>query len=489
MSPPPVPEPPVRHVVVVGAGIAGLAAAHALRQRGGTRLRVTVLEATGTVGGKLRVADFAGVPVDEGAESMLARRPEGLALARAAGLGSQLVHPATSSARIWTRGHLRPLPGGHVLGIPGDLSSLAASRILTAGELARVSLDRLLPRTPYGDGSPDADVAVGRYVAARLGRSVVDRLVEPLLGGVYAGQADNLSFNAAVPQIARAARSSRSLISAARQVQAGALGTATPVFASVRGGLGRLPQNLANRLVSEYGVALRTGAPVRELHRTSTGWRLVLGLTRAPQQLEADAVVLAVPGAAAGRLLTDLAPDAAAQTAAIEYASVAIATLAFPRSAFPEAFPGSGFLVPPVDARTVKAATFSTTKWGWYGELAADLVVVRLSIGRHREEEQLQRDDAELVAAASADLAAAVGVRGRPLDARVSRWGGGLPQYAVGHLGRIARIRRGLASQPTLTVCGAAYDGVGIPACIASGEAAAVRVLDALANGENGRHG
>lgn len=460
---------------------------------------MTLVEAASTVGGKLRVREFAGVPVDDGAESMLARRPEGLALVRAAGLERDLVHPATSTARIWTRGRLRPLPAGQVFGVPADLSGLAASRVLTAPELARVPLDWVLPRTPYGDpnatgaasgevAAEDADVAVGHYAAARLGRAVVDRLVEPLLGGVYAGQADNLSLNAALPQLAAAARSSRSLLAAARTVRSGSPGGGTPLFASLRGGLGRLPQELAARLVQEAGVRLRLGGPVRELRRTPEGWRLVLDSARAAQQMDADAVVLAVPAAPASRLLADLAPDAAAQIAGIEYASVAIVTLAFARSSFPAGLPGSGFLVPPIDRRTVKAATFSTTKWGWYADLDPEVVVVRLSVGRHREEEQLQRDDGELVRAAAADLEVAVGVRGRPLDARVSRWGGGLPQYAVGHLARVARIRAGLATQPGLAVCGAAYDGVGIPACVASGEAAAARVLDGLVSGENDRH-
>ena len=193
---------PVRHVVVVGGGIAGLAAAWTLHEeagRGGPALRVTVLEATGQVGGKLRVSDLAGVAVDEGAESLLLRRPEAVDLARAAGLGADLEDAATTSASVWTRGRMLPLPRATVMGVPSDLRSLAASGLLTGRELSRVPVDSWLPRTRTGD-----DVSVGRYVAARMGRAVVDRLVEPLLGGVYAGRADDLSLEATLPQLGAA---------------------------------------------------------------------------------------------------------------------------------------------------------------------------------------------------------------------------------------------------------------------------------------------
>ena len=211
---------PVRHVVVVGGGIAGLAAAWSLHEeagRGGPPLRVTVLEATGQVGGKLRVSDLAGVAVDEGAESLLLRRPEAVALARAAGLGSDLEDAATTSASVWTRGRMHPLPRATVMGVPSDLRSLAASGLLTGRELSRVPVDSWLPRTRIGD-----DISVGRYVAARMGRAVVDRLVEPLLGGVYAGRADDLSLEATLPQLAPQARRERSLLAAARASRAAA---------------------------------------------------------------------------------------------------------------------------------------------------------------------------------------------------------------------------------------------------------------------------
>jgi oxygen-dependent protoporphyrinogen oxidase len=210
----------------------------------------------------------------------------------------------------------------------------------------------------------------------------------------------------------------------------------------------------------------------------------VVGPTRAPEVVTADLVVLATPARATARLLGGVAPGAAMALSRIESASMAIVTLAFHVRSFPEVA-GSGFLVPPVDGRAIKASTFSFAKWEWIresGAAAADQVVVlRCSLGRHREEQALQHSDEELVTIVLGDLADAIGLSTRPVDAHVQRWGGALPQYAVGHLDRVATVWRGLEAQPGLAVCGSAYDGVGIPACIASAEKAAAKVVGDLA--------
>jgi protoporphyrinogen/coproporphyrinogen III oxidase len=460
-----------RHVAVVGGGIAGLAAALFLARHGGDALRVTVLEASPRIGGKLSVSEVAGIPVDEGAEALLVRRPEGAELVRLAGLGDELVAPVTMAASVWSAGALRPVPSGHVMGVPGDLRALAASGLLSLRGLGRVPLDHLLPQTPVDD-----DVAIGRYVTARLGREVVDRLLEPLLGGVYAGHADELSLDATVPQLSQAVRSSRSLIDGVRRVIAANPGNGEPVFNALTGGMGRLPAAVA----AASGAEVRTGTTVRGLRRTSAGWRLTTGPAREPEHVDADAVVLALPARPAGRLLADEVPAASAQLAGIDYASVAIVTLALPRSAFPRPLRGSGFLVPPVEGRVVKAVTYSSRKWGWLADADPDTVIVRLSIGRYGEEHDLQRTDQELAAAARAELADALGVRGEPIDTRVTRWGGSLPQYAIGHRHRVAGVRAAVAQVPGLAVCGAAYDGVGIPACVATARTAAESVLRGL---------
>jgi protoporphyrinogen/coproporphyrinogen III oxidase len=466
-------RPGTYHVTVVGGGIAGLATAYFLGRDGGPGLRVSVLEAASTLGGKLRVDEVAGLPVDSGAEALLARRPEGLDLVAAAGLGDEIVTPATIAATIWARTRLLPLPGGHLMGVPTGLAPVARSGLLSRAAVTRVALDRVLPRTPV-----EGDVTVGRYVAARMGRAVVDYLVEPLLGGVYAGHADRLSLEMTIPALASAARAERSLIVAARRTVRDAKSVASgPVFAGVRGGLGRLPVAVARA----SGAAVHTGTIVRDLRRTATGWQLVAGPTGA-KVLEADAVVLAVSAPSAARLLEPEVPAAAAPLRTVEYGGIAIVALAFPRTAFSALPHGSGFLVPPVDGsalgRTIKAATYSSLKWGWLAEADPGTVVVRTSIGRHGEEENVAtRTDTELIAASVRDLGQAVGVHGKPIDARVTRWPQALPQYAVGHRRAVELTRQAVAAVPGLAVCGAAYDGVGIPACVASARMAADRIL------------
>ncbi|MGW0609349.1 protoporphyrinogen oxidase [Streptomyces sp. NPDC002788] len=446
-------------VVVIGAGIAGLAAAHRLLERGA---RVTVLEAADRVGGKLLPGEIAGARVDFGAESMLARRPEAVALAREVGLADRLQPPATATASIWTRGALRPMPKGHVMGVPGTAAAL--SGVLSEEGLARIDRDAELPRTEVGD-----DVAVGEYVAARLGREVVDRLVEPLLGGVYAGDAYGISMRSAVPQLFQAARSHTSLTEGVREIQAKAAAARQtgPVFMGLRGGVGTLPLAVAES-VRERGGEILTGTPVTELRRTPEGaWQVASG----DRAWQADAVVVATPASAAARLLRSETPEAAAELGSVEYASMALVTLAYRRAetALPD---GSGFLVPPVDGRTIKASTFASQKWGWIADENPDLVVLRTSVGRYGETEILQRDDAGLVDVSRHDLKAATGLDATPVATRVTRWDGGLPQYPVGHHARVARIREHVARLPGLAVCGAPYDGVGIPACIASAYAA-----------------
>ncbi|MGH3151172.1 MAG: protoporphyrinogen oxidase [Streptosporangiaceae bacterium] len=487
------------HVVIVGGGIAGLAAAFFLRDEA---VRVTVLEGSTRLGGKLSVSEIAGVPVDEGAEALLVTRPEGTALIAEAGLAGDRVVPGPTSSAIWTLGALRPLPRRQFMGVPSDLAELARSGVLTEAGLARADRDLELPPT-----GRDGDVPVAGYVGARFGAEVVDRLVDPLLGGVYAGRSAELSFDATMPALAAASRRYRSLAEAAGSllpappaappvpapVPAGgppvapAAGTRSggSVFTTLAGGLGLLPAFLAKA----SGAEIRTTAMVRELSALPApgpGWRLTVGSAAAAEQVEADAVILAVPARPAGRLLAGVPGAAAAVTgfAEISYASMAIVTLAYPRSAFPgpglAALGWSGYLVPAVDGRAVKAVTFSTVKWPHLVGAASGaepLEIVRCSVGRIGEEALLQRDDGELAALAAAELAEATGVRGAPVASRVTRWGGGLPQYTVGHLDRVARIRASVASQPGLAVCGAAYDGVGIPACVATARAAAGQVL------------
>jgi protoporphyrinogen/coproporphyrinogen III oxidase len=486
------------HVVIVGGGIAGLAAAFFLKDE---PVRVTVLEGSPRLGGKLSVSEIAGVAVDEGAEALLVTRPEGTGLIAQAGLHDERVDPGTTSSAIWTLGALRPLPRRQFMGVPSDMAELARSGVLTGEGVARASRDLDLPPTVR-----DGDVPVAGYVGARFGAEVVDRLVDPLLGGVYAGRSEELSFDATLPALAGASRRYRSLAEAARSllpapapVPAGGreearAGTRSggSVFTTLAGGLGALPDVLAKA----SGAEIRTSSMVRRLSRGPADQRvrrLIVGSAAAEEYVEADAVILAVPARPAGRLLAGVPGASAAVTAfgEISYASMAIVTLAYPRSAFPgaglAALGWSGYLVPAVDGRAVKAVTFSTVKWPHLGATSArgpePLEIVRCSVGRIGEEAVLQRADDDLAALAATELAEATGVRGAPVARRVTRWGGALPQYSVGHLDRVARIRETVASQPGLAVCGAAYDGVGVPACVATAQAAAGQVMAFLTTG------
>ena len=487
------PEQDLPVVAIIGAGIAGLAAAFFLR---GEPVRVVVLEGARQTGGKLSVAEVAGCRVDVGAEALLARRPEGTGLVRAAGLGDDLRSPGTTAARIWSRGAMHRLPARQYMGVPADTGELGQTGLLSAEGLERAAREPGLAPTHR-----DGDVSVQGYVAARFGQEIVDRLVDPLLGGVYAGRSEELSFEATLPGLAQASRTHASLAGAAASLlppppanpppgggSPSAGRPASPVrpavFTTLAGGLGVLPPALA----AASGADVRTGAMVRELVRTPRGWRLTIGSAHAPQYLDADAVILALPGRPASRLLGGVpgAGAAAAALGGISYASMAIVTLAYPDTAFPQLPEGSGYLVPAVDGRPVKAVTFSSVKWPHLRDRAGGLVFVRCSVGRIGEEAILQRDDGELAALAAADLAAATGVRGAPADVLVTRWGGALPQYTVGHLDRVARIQASLAAQPGLAACGAAYAGVGIPACIATARAAVDQAMAGLRAGVSG---
>ena len=463
------------HVVVIGGGIAGLAAAFFLKDE---PVRVTVLEGSPRLGGKLSVSDVAGVPVDEGAEALLARRPEGIALITATGLGGDLVPAGVTSSAIYTRGAMRALPRRQFMGVPADMDELAATGVVSAEGVARARLESRAAGEP-------GDVSVTQYIGARLGAEIVDRLVDPLLGGVYAGRSEELSFEATLAPLAAAARQHPTLTEAVTSLLPDAPDDPTsdnskkpaPMFVSLTTGIGALPDAVAKASNAD----VRVNAMVRELTRTEAGWRLTVGSAADPEYLVADAVIVTVPAAPASRLLSRTVPAASAPLSEIPYASMAIITLAYRAEDFPSQ-PRSGYLVPAVDGRAVKAVTFSTVKWPHLTR-HAPAHVVRCSIGRVGETALLQRDDKDLARLAAAELADAVGITATSVAQRVTRWGGALPQYNVGHLDRVARIRAAVGEQPGLAVAGAAYDGIGIPACIATAQAAARQVAGYLAGG------
>jgi protoporphyrinogen/coproporphyrinogen III oxidase len=481
-------------VAVVGGGISGLAAAHRLRTLLGPAAHIEVLEQRGRIGGVLHTVDFAGVAFDVGAEAFLARRPEVPALLAELGLTDVLVHPTGAAASVRAAGRTGPLPAGTLLGVPTSAARLDG--LLSDGGLAAVAAE---PERPLS-WDPGGDVALGGLLRSRFGDEIADRLADPLLGGVYAGRVDALGLRATVPALATALDAGAPSLTAAADTattppaspanrsgespeRAGrvpqtdrvsrANGPFSPIFGAVRGGYRVLLEALAAASRAE----VRLGTTVRELQRREGGWRLVLGPTTAPEALDVDAVVLAVPAPAAARLLGGSAPVAARAAGEIELASSVVVALAF-RAEDAASLPStSGVLVAADEPLAVKAFTHSSNKWAHLAE--GGLVRLRASLGRFGEAATLQVDDAELLARARTDLEALTGITAAPVATHVQRWGGGLPQYAVGHLDRVRAVEESLPAG--LAVAGSALHGVGVPACIATGRVAAERVAAALA--------
>jgi oxygen-dependent protoporphyrinogen oxidase len=451
-------------LVVVGAGITGLAGAFEWRRRRPDD-EIVVLEAGNRIGGKLRRDELAGHWCDTGPEAVLARVPEAVALIEALGLGDRMVSPATTQASVVLPDGRHPLPAGTLLGVPASADGLDG--LLSPAGVARVRAEADLPPLHV-----EGDVAVGALLRERLGDEVVDRLVEPLLGGVYAGRADQLSLVSTMPQLAAelpAAGSVLGAAAAARDAGARSRGDVDgPVFATVADGLGALPE----ALVAAAGADVRLGTPAHGLRRTAGGFELAVGAAAFPEALAADAVLVTAPAPKAARLLGELVPAAVEPLHGIPYASTAVVAMAFPAQ---DVDAGSGLLVPPVTGRLVKGVTVSSAKWP---HLALDdVLLVRASVGRFRDEAQLQRPDDELTAAVVADVADLLGLdRPEPVATRLVRWGGGLPQYLVGHADRVDAIRAAVSEVPGLAIAGAAFRGVGLPACIRD----AHHALDAL---------
>jgi oxygen-dependent protoporphyrinogen oxidase len=418
-------------VAVVGGGIAGLAAAHQLTEHG---FETVLFESTDRVGGKLRLETVGDMTLDVGAEAILARRSEGVELARSVGLAGDLVHPATIQASILAAGALQPLPRT-VMGIPTGPVDFA------------VVEQRSVPL-------PDHDISVAEYVRQRAGEEVLDRLVAPLLGGVYAGDPERLSLAAAGEQLKLLGADPVAVAAKVPEPDG------SPVFAGIVGGVGRLAAALESQLPD-----VRTGVVVRGLERGDDGWTL----RTSTGDERADAVILATPAPATSRLLAEVAARSSFALADVTVASVVIVTFVFDTELDLQ---GSGFLVAPSEPVTIKASTFSSNKWSWVSRPGR--TIVRASLGRAGE--PMLYDDGTMTELALADLRAVLGALPSPSASHVQRWGGGLPQYAVGHLTMLDTIDGELRSLRGLAVAGATYRGVGIPAVIASARTAVEKV-------------
>jgi oxygen-dependent protoporphyrinogen oxidase len=459
------------HVAVVGGGISGLAAAHRLRMLLGPDAKITVIEQSDRLGGKLRTTELAGVRFDVGAEAFLHRKPEAQELITEIGLRDHVVHPTEAKASVHAAGRTHQLPAHTFMGVPASVETVR--HMLSSEGALRVEMEPTLPPIELRGG----DVAVGALMKDRFGPEIADRLVSPLLGGVYAGRADELGLRATMPQIATLLdKGVGSLLAAAATMMPAPpqpRAARPPVFASLRNGV----QSLVDRLAEVAKPVVRLGLPVRVLSWQGDGWRLEIGSAATPEYLECDGVVLAVPAPSARKLLAEIAPQVSAAYGKVEVASMAVVALALPPGT--ELPDRSGVLIAEgeryrdrITPFTAKAFTFSSRKWSHYGEP----VILRGSVGRHGETALLQRSDADLVKAVRNDLYELTGIRAEPIDYVVQRWGGGLPQYGVGHLDLVDTIERGIGDVPGLAVAGATLHGVGVPACIATADAAAARV-------------
>jgi oxygen-dependent protoporphyrinogen oxidase len=465
-----------RSIAVVGAGITGLAAAVELA-RLDPDADIQVFEASDRVGGKILTTGFAGRPVDCGADAFLARVPEGIELCRRLGLADHLVSPASRHAYVYSRNALRPFPAGTVLGVPTDLDVLAESGIVSPAGVERAAADLTMGGDPLR-----ADRSVGDLVRERLGDEVFERLVAPLLSGVNAGDADQLSVEAGAPQLAAAVREQPSLITGLRAQVSGATDPDAPVFFGLPGGTQTLTDTLAAQ-AGRAGIAIHLQAGVRSMASTADGARYRLhvgdgadgGDSRA---VDVDAVVLATPDFVTARLLEHLAPDVASGLAAVDYASVVMVALAVPRSAIGRDLDGSGFLVAQPEGLVLTACSWASSKWAHLDD--GDTAILRASAGRADDRRALELGDDELIEALLADLGTTMALDGRPSAIRVTRWLDALPQFRPGHLDRVAEWRAQLATdRPGLVTAGAGIEGLGLPACIRQAWGAAAQLAPA----------
>ncbi len=460
----------VHSVAVVGGGISGLATALAILD-GPDDVAVTVYEADQRVGGRIDASPFAGLPhVDAGADAFLARVPEAVALATRVGLGEQLVSPEPVGAAVWHDG-LHPIPDGLLLGLPGRLRPMATTGLLSWKGKLRAAVEPLLPRTPTAHDS------IGELVRARFGDEVHDRLVDALVGSIYAADTDRFSL-AEVPQLAALADGNRSLLLAARRQrrQAGtATAAASPVFAAPRGGIASLVGAVADA-VTAAGGDIRCGAPVAGLERSDEGGWTVDDSGGGPPARH-DAVVLASPARASAPLLAAAAPQATELLSAAETADVIMVTLHVPADEWPDRLRGlSGYLVPKPDQRLVTAASFGSQKWAhWRPPAGGELL--RVSLGRDGMP-VLHLSDDEVVEAVLTDLHRHLGVAFSPIEVRITRWPAAFAQYRPHHGRWVDAVDRALPGGVFVT--GAGYRGIGIPACVRDAHRTAARASEQL---------
>jgi protoporphyrinogen/coproporphyrinogen III oxidase len=451
--------------VVVSGGIAGLAAARRLEALL-PDASVVLVEKDGRLGGKIVTERTEGFVIEGAPDSFLSRKERGVGLCEELGLGDELVGRRPENARSFVRrgAELLALPEGLTGMIPTDLRALEASELLSVEGRARLAAE---PEIPPEQGGEDESVA--SFVSRRLGREAYEAFVEPLMTGIYGGDGEQLSLAATFPNLRAFELEHGSLLRGLSAQPASE--SRLPPFVTLAAGMDRLVTALVGSLErtelvvgsAASGVSRGSGGYVVELHDGTT--------------IEADGVVIATPAFATADLLTALDADLAALHAEIPYASSAIVTMAYPLDEVSSPLDGYGYVVPSAEGSDVLACTWTSSKWA--GRAPEGVALLRVYAGRFGGRDVTADSDDELVALARAEVRP-LGIAGEPMLARVQRWPRGMPQYVLGHPGRLEKIDAALEGHPGLALAGAAYQGVGIPDCIRSGERAAQSVAQAL---------
>lgn len=466
----------MRNVVVVGGGITGLACAHAL-ERAALPADAKVFEGSTRLGGNIFTLSHNGFVIDAGPDSWVAAKPHATRLAREVGLGNELIGTRDEARKVFIvwKGQLHPMPAGSVLGIPTEWKPFATTTLFGLDAKARAGLDLIVPKKHFG---ADEDESIGAFVSRRLGSEMAERLVSPLLGGIFAGDADQLSVRACIPQLFEAEQKHGSLIRAMRALRAArktaaASGGEGSAFTSLERGVGDLVVNVAHKLAH---AEVMTGAPALGLSPLAPGdprGRWTVATNRG--SFHADDVVLSVPAHAASRLVSGFDAQLASMLGVVPYVSTATVFLACRRADIRHPLDAVGFLVPKSENRRILACTFVSSKWDH--RAPAGQVLLRVFIGGANAEHLLERDDDGLVSIAREELLALMGVDRAPSFTRVFRHKGASPQPVVGHLGRMKKILARVGEHPGLYVGGNGYVGTGIPDAIKQGEEIAARIV------------
>jgi oxygen-dependent protoporphyrinogen oxidase len=463
-----------KRVVVIGGGISGLAAAHRLRELD-PACQVTLLEAGSRLGGVLETARRDGFLIERSADNFITNVPWAVDLCRRVGLGDQLL-PTSSEQRnamVVYAGRLERVPQGFMLMAPARLGPVLATPILSPWGKLRLLGEYFVPRRTDG-----ADESLASFARRRLGREAFERIVQPLVGGIYAADPERLSLAATMPRFVEMERRWGGLIRGARHERSSEPADATSDVAGARYGMFVTPRDGLSSLVAAIAAKLpegsvRLGARVESLSRGENGgWVVKYAVNDGTATaLECDAVIIAIGAPDAARLLAPIDKVLAGELAAIEYAGTSIVCLAFRRDQVTHPLDGFGFVVPAIEKRPILAGSFSSVKFA--GRAPQDRVLIRVFIGGACQSELAELGDHRLRQIALDELRSLIGARGEPLFADIARWPRSMPQYHLGHCQRVERIEAAVGHLSGLALAGNAYHGVGIPNCIHSGEMAA----------------